>query len=191
MLRQIPVLIHHELDTKPQTGGGKGQEYIKYCIMQAKKFNSRVVLFGDNSNRGFSNEWYDASEFSSIRWENFLEVFENMSDYPLSWAKSFFRRFYIFEKWMEENSINECVILDSDVLVYCDFSNEIFNECDVALEIPQNQCIEAAGNDNDLCWVACAGVAYFTLEALRNFNSFCIEMYRKQKHILEKNTTFI
>ena len=43
----IPVIVHHETGEKPQTGGKKNQEYLRYCIAQAKKYNEKVVLLGD------------------------------------------------------------------------------------------------------------------------------------------------
>ena len=30
----IPVIVHHETGEKPQTGGKKNQEYLRYCIAQ-------------------------------------------------------------------------------------------------------------------------------------------------------------
>lgn len=44
MNKEIPVLVHHELNAKPQTGGGKNQLYVKYCIEQAERYNKRVIL---------------------------------------------------------------------------------------------------------------------------------------------------
>lgn len=186
MNKEIPVLVHHELNAKPQTGGGKNQLYVKYCIEQAERYNKRVILFGDDSNRKYADEWYDTSHFFSEKWNRFLNVFENMSYYPLSWAKSFFKRFYIFEQWMQENDIEECIILDSDVLVYRNFSDGLFDDYDLALEIEKDQSMFVIEEKNDLRWVAVAGVAYFTFEALNDFTSFCIEMYENQKNILRK-----
>ena len=48
----IPVIVHHETGEKPQTGGKKNQEYLRYCIAQAKKYNEKVVLLGDQYNTG-------------------------------------------------------------------------------------------------------------------------------------------
>ena len=47
----IPVIVHHETGEKPQTGGKKNQEYLRYCIAQAKKYNEKVVLLGDQYNK--------------------------------------------------------------------------------------------------------------------------------------------
>ena len=48
----IPVIVHHETGEKPQTGGKKNQEYLRYCIAQAKKYNEKVVLLGSTIRTG-------------------------------------------------------------------------------------------------------------------------------------------
>ena len=47
MSKIIPVMVHHETGEKAQAAGKKNQEYLKYCIAQAKKYNEKVVLLGD------------------------------------------------------------------------------------------------------------------------------------------------
>ena len=51
MKRVLPVLIHHESNAKPQTGGKKNQAYLRFCIDQACKYNEKVVLIGDEANQ--------------------------------------------------------------------------------------------------------------------------------------------
>ena len=60
----IPVIVHHETGEKPQTGGKKNQEYLRYCIAQAKKYNEKVVLLGDQYNKDWCDDWHDATVFS-------------------------------------------------------------------------------------------------------------------------------
>ena len=59
----IPVIVHHETGEKPQTGGKKNQEYLRYCIAQAKKYNEKVVLLGDQYNKDWCDDWHDANDF--------------------------------------------------------------------------------------------------------------------------------
>ncbi len=59
----IPVIVHHETGEKPQSGGRKNQEYLKYCILQAKRFNQKVVLLGDSFNRAWCDDWHNADDF--------------------------------------------------------------------------------------------------------------------------------
>ena len=51
MSKIIPVMVHHETGEKAQAAGKKNQEYLKYCIAQAKKYNEKVVLLGDEYNK--------------------------------------------------------------------------------------------------------------------------------------------
>ena len=60
----IPVIVHHETGEKPQTGGKKNQEYLRYCIAQAKKYNEKVVLLGDQYNKDWCDDWHDSTVFS-------------------------------------------------------------------------------------------------------------------------------
>lgn len=181
----IPVLVHHELNQKNQTGGASGQQYVRTCIVQAKRYNEKVVLFGDESNRDWCDEWYDVSDFKYQRWEDFLRVFENYSDYPDAWAKGIFKRFFVFEDYLKRNGLTECVILDSDVLTYINFSNwDELKGIDAAIEIALNQRIERLPYDNGLKWRACVGIGYMKLSVLSEFIDFCIETYANNKQLL-------
>lgn len=174
----IPVIIHHETNAKPQTGGKKNQEYLKYCIEQAQKYNEKVVLIGNENNREWCREWHDVKEFPSEKWDRFLEVFENLSTYPDSWAQSIFKRFFLIEEYLKANHYTEFILLDSDVLVYLDFSKyPYFKDIDVALEMEKNQDVDCMPAGNGMRMTAGAGIAYFTLEALESFTDFCIETY--------------
>lgn len=57
MKRVLPVLIHHESNAKPQTGGKKNQAYLRFCIDQACKYNEKVVLIGDEANQKWCRDW--------------------------------------------------------------------------------------------------------------------------------------
>lgn len=176
----IPIFIHHETDEKSQTGGEKKQKYVSYCIKQAEKYNSDVFLFGDEHNKSYADNWLKASDYLDEKWDRFLSVFSNYSDYPDTWAKGIFKRFFIFENYMRQREIHGCIVLDSDVLVFLDFAKSgIFHGVDVAMEIPKNQDFDFLEHGNGLRMVACAGIAYFTFEALKNFTDYCIEEYAK------------
>lgn len=183
----IPVIIHHETGAKAQSGGKKNQEYLRCCIEQTAKYNQRVVLIGDRSNRGWCREWHDVSEFGSARWDTFASVFRNLSAYPDSWAISFFKRFFLIHEYLVKNNDCDCVILDSDILLYLNLSAyEPFRSCDAALEIPQKQDLQGLPEGNGLRWTACAGISYFRREALADFLDYCIDMYTNHLDILNK-----
>ncbi len=182
----IPVLIHHETGAKKQSGGKKNQEYLRYCIEQASKYNEKVVLIGDEHNKHWAKEWHHVNEFPSNRLDEFNRVFKNLSAYPDSWAVSIFKRFFLIYEYIRKNDYSDCVILDSDILLYKNLSEyEPFMHCDTALEIPADQDMRPLPAGNGLSWTACAGISYFTRDALSNFLDYCIDMYAH--HLNELN----
>lgn len=185
-MNSIPVLIHHETGEKKQKGGGQNQKYLYYTIKQAEKEGNQVILFGDEHNRNWCSNWYDASTLESERWSEFEEVFENMSTYPISWAKGIFKRFFIIEEYLKDKNIDQFVLLDSDVLVYVNFS-DMFCNCDFDLAYcePYNQDFNLKDGKN-MRMVANVGVSYWKKSALTEFIDFCIQNYRNRNSLLEK-----
>lgn len=168
--KNIPIIIHHE----------GNQNYLYACIQQAKKYNSEVILLGDLSNKYMLSEtWYDAAEFTSEEWESFLDVFVNMSTYSDDYAKQIFKRLFMINELLKSKKIDECILLDSDVLCYCNFSEiEIFKDYDVSLAVRKNQ-------DNYI-WSVSTGSSYWTARAMSDFCEFCIDFYKNRLDILKE-----
>jgi len=176
--RVLPVLIHHESNAKPQTGGKKNQAYLRFCIEQACKYNDKVVLIGDEANKEWCREWHHVNEFKNERLDKFCKVFKNWSSYPYAWSLSIYKRFFLFEEYLKRNGYEECVVLDSDILVYLDFSRyEPFLNCDAAMEIPKAQDMETLKIPNELRWAANVGLSYFKLSALTDFLDYCTDIF--------------
>lgn len=176
--RVLPVLIHHESNAKPQTGGRKNQEYLRFCVDQACKYNDKVVLIGDEANSTWCKEWHHVNEFKNEKLLKFCSVFKNWSSYPYTWSLSIYKRFFLFEEYLKRNGYTECVVLDSDILVYLDFASyEPFLNCDAAMEIPKAQDMEALKIPNEFRWAANVGLSYFKLEALSDFLDYCIDIF--------------
>ena len=52
-------------------------------------------------------------------------------------GRGIFKRFFLILEYLERNSFEECVIIDSDVLLYLNVSEyEPFRHCKVAAETP-------------------------------------------------------
>lgn len=191
MSHTIPVIIHHETGAKKQSGGKKNQEYLRYCIEQAAKYNKKVVLLGDENNRAWCHDWHHVDEFPSARYEAFANVFQNFSAYPDSWAVSFFKRFFLIYEFLVKEDYEDCVILDSDILVYVNFCNYApFASCDTALEIPENQNLPGGPAGNGMRQTACAGISYFKRDALAAFLDYCIETYADHADEIRKKWEF-
>lgn len=180
MSKIIPVMVHHETGEKAQAAGKKNQEYLKYCIAQAKKYNEKVVLLGDEYNKAWCDDWHNANDFITEKWTKFHAVFENLSTYPTAWADGIFKRFFLILEYLERNSFEECVIIDSDVLLYLNVSEyEPFRHCKVAAETPLLQDFAMLEKGNGLKWKTCAGFSYFTTQGLRDLRisaSICMQI---------------
>lgn len=185
MSKIIPVIVHHETGEKPQSGGKKNQEYLKYCVAQAKKYNKKVVLLGDKYNKQWSDDWQNADDLITEKWKEFLTVFENLSPYPKAWAEGIFKRFFLALEYLDRKGFDDCVIIDSDVFLYFNVSNyEPFRHCKFAAECPKDQDIPVLWKGNGYKWVICAGLSYITREGLVEFTDYCIDMYKNHKDLL-------
>ena len=144
-------------------------------------------MLGDEYNKAWCDDWHNANDFITEKWTKFHSVFENLSTYPTAWAEGIFKRFFLILEYLERNSFEECVIIDSDVLLYLNVSEyEPFRHCKVAAETPLLQDFAMLEEGNGLKWKTCAGFSYFTTEGLREFTDFCIDMYANHKDILMK-----
>ena len=79
---------------------------------------------------------------------------------------------------MERNGIEECICLDSDVLVYADLSKAIAaKKCSAAFHVPGNVT----------AWTplgymsAWAGCAYWRKALLRDFVLYCVDIYKNHQ----------
>lgn len=80
-----------------------------------------------------------------------------------------FERYYIVRAYMEKMNMKECIMLDSDVCTYTNYSEHGFQKYDIA----------ASGmyyRDTDK-WMIVPHVTYWKLDALRNFTDFLIREY--------------
>lgn len=168
--RSIPIFIHHE---------GNSQ-YLKEVINQAEEYNECVILFGDKSNAYMTEKWVDVTNFHSNLWDEFMSVYENMSFYSYDYAVQIFKRFFVFYDYIEESNLDGFICLDSDVLVFVNFSTlELIKKYKTALCVPYDQ--------SNMRIAAGAGCSYWTKESLKSFIDFCIYTYKHDRGwLLEK-----
>ena len=98
--------------------------YLKYSLAQTVETcrGSRVILLGDDSNRGLSLcEWKPIdSDFSSAR--EFQNVYEHLSTNDLQFDLGRFQTWFVFDEFVQKEGITgPLVCLDHDVLLYRDF----------------------------------------------------------------------
>lgn len=152
----IPVFIHHE----------GGASYVEDCVKQAEKYNKRVVLFGNQSNTYMCKEWYDVSKFSSPLWEEFKKYYKHMSHNGSKFEMMCFKRFFIFDDFMMKNKISACITLDSDALVFVNFSQ---------LSVLKGYNGAFSVTESGTAWGGCG---YWRREVLHSFLNYCIDIYK-------------
>lgn len=184
----LPVFIYHEVDQKQTFGAGKKQPYVEMTVKQAEKYNEDVILLGDSYNIKYAKYGELASVYENTKWFEFEKVFVNLTtDYPDAWAKGFFKRFFLVEDYLKRHDINECVILDSDILTYVDYEKYFSDkECDVSLCVFPRQSIAQLPYENELRMLASIHVSYFTLKALSDFTDFCIDQYKDIRGMIKE-----
>lgn len=155
--------------------------YLQPVLSQAKKFNSNVVLMGDDSNRKMRDcQWFNMEDFStSEKWKEFEGVWKNLSTNPAWYELMCFKRFFVIEEYCRKNNFNYAAHLDSDILCYVNF-NEYFsaNPCRVSLSMPR---VPVHGRET-----VSAHISFWTLEALSDFTDFCIDNYKNHFDRIKK-----
>jgi len=143
--------------------------------MQASKYNDRVVLFGDKSNSDMCREWQDVSNFISLLWEEFKKYYRHMSTNGSKYEMLCFKRFFIYIDFMEKSGITECVCLDSDILVFVDFSK--------IRSLSKYTAAFSVAKETGLAWGGCG---YWKKSAMYDFALYCIDVYKNHPDKLNR-----
>lgn len=154
------------------------QEYLKFAIKSAVDQNHEVFLLGNDLNKTFCENWISIDTFNILKFDKFKEVYEHMSSNNEIFELLCFKRYFILLEFMEKSKLDEVIMLDSDVLVYTDFSDYNLKNYSVALSIHENQ--------DNYRWSCSPHCSYWTISALRDFINFCIMTYSNNKKVLHR-----
>jgi hypothetical protein len=148
--------------------------YVGVALESAARFNSDVVLIGDDGNRGAWRHHWSAEGSRCPKFEQFLGSYTKMSDYPDWYERAFWQRPFQVEQWMRDEGVRETFLLDSDIVTFADYSRDVAAAlppgCDAVVMRQQNQ--------TNFAWASSLHCSYWTLDALTDFTSFCIAAYR-------------
>jgi hypothetical protein len=154
---------------------GRGPDYLKIALRSAADFNNHVVLVGDEGNRGFWNDHWDSSRVTLRKLEDFKRSYVKMSDYTDFFEMANWRRPFAVEEWMKSEGVDRAFILDGDTVTFADYSRAVVpalpSACAAALMMCHDQ-------HHSLDMTASLHFSYWTLDALEDFTSFCIQAYR-------------
>ena len=141
-------------------------DYIFYCLAQAKKTNpeSPVIWLGDCIDKHYSffdyeNFWDYTDEF-----QEFNSSYQHHSINNIKWELFCFQRWFVLKKIMQSRNIDQCLHIDSDVMLYANVTEEqkIFSSYDLTLSFRQSPHFSFINN----------------LNVLEKFCSFLLEIYK-------------
>ena len=156
--------------------------YLKWAILQAKRYNSRVVLIGDDKNERLKEyvEFFHINKFTSSLTSKFSNVYKHMSTNTFNFEFICFERWFLLLKFMETEYVNMVVHLDSDVMLY-DTLNVVFKEFDkntlAAYHIPEQTFTEKR-------WTAGGSASMWTMQGLVKFCTFIVDSYKSDINLL-------
>lgn len=116
-MQAYPIIIVHR----------GNQQYIKECIKQAHFSNpkSRIILIGSDvviDDIPFV-EYYKIEDYFDYAQE-FEKCYRHYSVNPWEFELFCFQRWFIIKEFIEKNNIHKFLHIDSDVLLYSDFTKE-------------------------------------------------------------------
>lgn len=113
MQKSIPVLFFHD----------GSQQYLKYAIESPQKYNEKVILLGNKSNKAFCDKWDNTEQFEMYQYHRFEKVYKHMSTNSYKFEITAFKKYFVLQKYLEMSVEHKCVLLDSNILTYINYSN--------------------------------------------------------------------
>jgi hypothetical protein len=102
-------------------------DYLLTSLQQAhfSNPNSRIILLGDETNKNTFDfvEHYNISDYFSTAKE-FAKIYKNLSFNKEAFELFCIQRWFVLNEFLNKNNIDKCIHIDSDVLLYSDFSKD-------------------------------------------------------------------
>lgn len=117
----LPIVFMHRGD----------DEYLAYSLSQAMWSNpsSPILLFGKPANQKFAQNGITHvmmdDYMGSAR--EFAKVYRHIHHMPYEYNLFCFQRWFILRDFMKVHNISKCCYLDSDVMLYTDVKNPLFD----------------------------------------------------------------
>lgn len=165
----IPVVFTHRAGVKNVPQG-----YLPYAIQQARQYNDRVILIGDQSNDGLDVEHYHYNRYAQGAYA-FSPRYVHMCTNEHSFELWNLQEYFVLRDFMEAQKLDEMFLCDSDVMLYCNVE-ELGAEL-AAYSIACNW----AYTQWEYRWSVSAHVSYWTLESLTEFCEYIQRVYTTPK----------
>lgn len=124
----VPVVVVHK-GPKP---------HVRFCLCKAADSNprGRVVLLGDAANVGIGIGEHHPCDDSSLRSDvaEFRAVYEHHGQAETFRFERFcIERWFLVRNFMRRENLDRCLVIDSDVLLFCDVAEEADRFRDAAM----------------------------------------------------------
>lgn len=159
--RRIPVIVVHK----------GNQKYLKNCILCAEEHGNDVILIGDAKNSAMCDKWISHDKCDSELFEEFQKHYIHMSSNSEFFELICFQRYFYVYQYMSTHRLDECVMIDSDALVFEKVTGALIPE-----GVQMASCWYEVQKEYQ--WSVCPHFTYWTKEGLLDFLHFCIETYR-------------
>lgn len=151
----IPVVFIHKTNSS----------YLEHSLWQAKQFNKKVCLIGDNANKvQVDCDHFMISDYSQSA-NAFAEIYIHQSTSPYGYELFCNERWFILKEFMETNGFDTVFYCDSDVMLYCDVAKEYKNYS------PEALLIGYWGEKGS------GHCSYFSLKQLQSFCDYMVNFY--------------
>lgn len=164
----IPIVFIHE----------GNQKYLSYAVRSAEKFNKSVFLIGDNSNKNICKNHIKSSSLIDDKYLKFEKAYIHMSSNVKKFEILCFKRYFLLLNFMKEKRFKSVMMLDSDVLSFCNYSELGFQNYVCALSMPKYQ--------DEYRWSYSPHCSYWTENSLTDFIEFCLFTYSNNGDILKQ-----
>jgi hypothetical protein len=133
-------------------------DYLKLTLAQAKLSNpdAKIYLIGDEYNDNYAFVSHNNIKNYSSEAELFSKIYKHHSTNSYDGELFCFKRWFVLKEFMEHNSIQQCLYLDSDVLLYADIEKEYRKYSDCVFTLSYNY-----------------GLGFNIINDLRILNEFC------------------
>lgn len=169
MRNNVPVVFFHD----------GCQEYLKYAICSAEKYNQEVVLLGAECNRGFCKNWFNTEKFDMTNYHEFEKVYVHLSSNSYKFELNCFKRYFMLQEWFKVSKSDYCVLIDSDILTYVNYTDlNCFKNIYASVSMPKEQ--------SEYSWAASPHTFYCTSKSVNDFIEFFIDVYTNHVNILKE-----
>lgn len=160
----IPVVVVH--------GGSK--PYVRFCIRRAVDSNprGRVVLLGDAATAGIGAGEHIRLDDAALQDDiaEFRTIYEHLGPAETHRFERFcIERWFVIRNFMRRDGLDRCLVVDSDVLLFCDVTEEAARFRGVAMTFARWDAVRLLPHCNFING----------RDALESFCNHVLEVYRR------------